>query len=136
VGFRASYLGKTLLIFFPLGLVNPIFLIVEPLFISDLIKLFSLKINSNLLAPLLLIELLILIKLTALIGELLFISSLIKLILALLILEIGLIFIKGLVKFIILIIEELIFIDGLVLLALLNYLAKSPFMEFSSLKLF
>ena len=136
MGFRASYLGKTLLIFFPLGLVNPIFLIVEPLFISDLIKLFSLKINSNLLAPLLLIELLILIKLTALIGELLFISSLIKLILALLILEIGLIFIKGLVKFIILIIEELIFIDGLVLLALLNYLAKSPFMEFSSLKLF
>ena len=38
-------------------------------------------------------------------------------------------------ELIILVAAELIFIDGLAPLALLNYLAKSPFIEFSSLKL-
>ena len=67
--------------------------------------------------------------------ELLFIGSLAELTLVLLTLEVGLIPIEGLVELIILVVVELIFIDGPALLALLNYLAKSPSIEFSSLKL-
>jgi len=139
VGFRASCLGRTLLTFFPLSLnslVDFTFLVVEPLFIGNLVTLSSLEINSNLLASLLLVELLTLAELTTLVGELLFIGSLAELALVLLILKIGLIPTKGLVELVALIIAELIFIDGLALLALLNCLAKSPSIEFSSLKLF
>jgi len=48
---------------------------------------------------------------------------------------VGLIPIEGLVELNALVVAELIFIDGLAPLALLNYSAKSPFIEFSSLKL-
>jgi len=68
-------------------------------------------------------------------GELLFIGSSVELALALLILEVGLILTKGLAKLVALIAAEPIFVDGPALLALLNYSAKSPSMEFSSLKL-
>ena len=137
-GSRASYLGRTLLAFFLLGLnslADLTLLVVEPLFIGDLVKFSSLEINSSLLATLLLAELLTLAKLTALVGELLFIGRLVELTLALLTLKVGLIPIEGLVKLVILVVAEPIFIDGLVPLALLNYLAKLPSIEFSSLKL-
>jgi len=134
-GFRASCLGRTLLVFFLLGLVNPTFLVVKPLFIGDLVTLSSLEINISSLAPLLLVELLILAELATLVRELLFIGSLVELILALLTLEIGLIPIEGLVKLVVLVVAKLIFIDGPALLALLNCLAKSPSVEFNSLKL-
>src|SRR6266403_254281 len=135
-GSRASCLGRTLLAFFLLDiLVDPTLLVVEPLFIGDLVKLSSLEINSSLLVLLLLIELPTLAKLTALVGELLFIGGLVELALALLTLVVGLIPIEGLVELVILVVEEPIFIDGPALLALLNYLAKSPSIEFSSLKL-
>ena len=133
-GSRAPYLSRTLLAFFLLDiLVDPTLLVVEPLFIGDLVKLSSLEINSGLLAPLLLVELLTLAKLATLVGELLFIGSLAELTLVLL--TLGLISIEGLAELIILVVAELIFINSLVLLALLNYLAKSPSIEFSSLKL-
>jgi len=114
-------------------LVDPTLLVVEPLFIGDLVKLSSLEINSSLLAPLLLVELLTLAKLTALAGELLFIGSLAELTLVLL--TLGLIPAEDLAELVILVAAELIFVDGLEPLALLNYLAKSPSIEFSSLKL-
>jgi len=137
VGFKASCLGRTLLAFFLLGLVDSIFLVIELLFTNDLVILSSLEINSNSLIPLLLIKLLILIKLAILAGELFFIGGSVELVLVLLTLEIGLIPIKGLVKFVILIVVKLIFVDGLALLVhFINYLAKSPSIEFSSLKLF
>ena len=104
-------------------------------FVGDLVKLSSLETNSSLLAPLLLVELLTIAKLTTLVEELLFIGGLVELTLALLTLEVGLISIEGLAEFIILVVAELIFIDGLAPLALLDYLAKSPSIEFSSLKL-
>jgi len=128
------YLGRTLLAFFPLDiLADPTLLVVEPLFIGDLVKLSSLEINSSLLALLLLVELLTLAKLTALAEELLFVGSLAELTLVLL--TLGLIPIEGLVELITLVAAEPIFVDSLVPLALLNYLAKSPSIEFSSLKL-
>jgi len=139
IGSRASYLGRTLLAFILLGLdnlVDPAFLVVELLFTGDLAMLSSLEINSSLLAPLLLIKLLTLVKLTTLVEELLFIGSLAKLTLVLLILKVRLIPIEGLVKLIALIAVEPIFVDSPAPLVLLDYLAKSPSMEFSSLKLF
>ena len=92
-----------------------------------------LETNSGLLTPLLLVELLTLAKLTTLTGELLLIGGLVELTLALFIL--GLIPTEGLVELVTLVAAEPIFIDGLVPLALLNYLAKSPSIEFNSLKL-
>ena len=80
-----SYLGKTLLAFFLLGLLNltnPAFLAVKPLFIGNSVDL-SLEINSSLSAPLLLVKLLTLAKLTALAKKLLFIGALVGLALAL-----------------------------------------------------
>jgi len=106
---------------------------VEPLFIGDLVRLSSLEINSGLLALLLLVELLTLAKLTTLVGELLFIGGLVEL--ALVLLTLGLIPVEGLVELVILVAAEPIFIDGLAPLVLLNCLAKSPSIEFSSLKL-
>ena len=134
MGSRAFYLSRTLLAFFLLDiLVDPTLLVVEPLFIGDLVKLSSLEINSGLLVLLLLVELLTLAKLTTLVGELLFIGGLAEL--ALVLLTLGLIPVENLVELIVLVVAELIFIDGLVPLALLNYLAESPSIEFSSLKL-
>jgi len=136
VGFGASCLGRTLLAFFLLDiLVDPTLLVVEPLFIGDLVELSSSEINSGLLVLLLLVELPTLAKLTALVGELLFIGGLVELALVLLTLEVGLIPVGGLVELVTLVVAELIFIDGLAPLVLLNYLAKSPSIEFSSLKL-
>jgi len=108
---------------------------VEPLFIGDLVKPSSLETNSGLLILLLLIKLPTLAKLAALAGELLFIGRLAELTLVLLTLEVGLIPIKGLAKLNALVAAEPIFIDSPAPLALLNYLAKSPSIEFSSLKL-
>ena len=139
VGFRASYLGRILLAFFLLGLlnlINPTFLAVELLFVDNLVKLSFLKINSVLSALLLLVELLTLAELAALIKELLFVYTLAGLALALLTLEMGLIPTKGLAELIILVTAKLIFVDGLALLILLNCLAKLPFVEFSSLRFF
>ena len=107
----------------------------EPLFIKDLVTLSSSKINSNSLSLLLLVELLTLTKLAVLVKKLLFIDSSAKLTLALLILKVGLIPIKGLVELVALAVTKPIFIDGPALLALLSYLAKSPSIKFSSLKL-
>ena len=104
-------------------------------FAGNLVKLSSLEINSGLLAPLLLVELLTIAKLATLVEEPLFIGGLVELTLVLLTLEVGLIPIEGLVELVILVVAELISIDGLVPLALLNCLAKSPSIEFSSLKL-
>ena len=92
-----------------------------------------LETNSGLLALLLLVELLTLAKLAALVGELLLIGGLAELALALF--TLGLIPIEGLVELIALVVAEPIFINGLAPLALLNRLAESPSMEFSSLKL-
>ena len=134
MGSRASYLGRTLLAFFLLDvLVDPTLLVVEPLFIGNLVRLSSLEINSGLLALLLLVELPTLAKLATLVGELLFIDSLVELTLVLL--TLGLIPVEGLAELIILVVAELIFIDGLAPLALLNYSAELPSIEFSSLKL-
>jgi hypothetical protein len=134
VGSRASYLGRTLLTFFPLDiLADPTLLVVELLFIGDLVRLSSLETNSSLLAPLLLVELPTLAKLTTLVGELLFIGGLAEL--ALVLLTLGLIPVEGLVELVILVVAEPIFVDSPAPLALLNYLAKSPSIEFSSLKL-
>jgi hypothetical protein len=127
-----------LLAFFLLGLDNLVDstpLVVELLPIGDLVKLSSLEINSGLLVLPLLVELPTIAKLTALVGELLFIGGLVELALVLLTLEVGLIPIEGLVELITLVVAEPIFVDSLVLLVLLNYLAKSPSIEFSSLKL-
>ena len=138
-GFRASYLGKTLLAFFLLGLlnlVNPAFLTVEPLFTGNLIELSSLEINSILSALLLLVELLTLAELATLAGELLFVYTLTGLALASLILEMGLIPIEGLAKLVILVTVEPIFVDGPAPLVLFDCLAKLPFIKFSSLRLF
>ena len=104
-------------------------------FVGNLVKLSSLEINSGLLTPLLLVELLTIAKLAALVEELLFIGSLAELTLVLLTLEVGLIPIEGLAELVILVVAEPIFIDGPVPLALLNCLAESPSIEFSSLKL-
>ena len=101
-----------------------------------MVELSSLKINSVLSILLLLIELLTLVKLTTLVKELLFIYILAGLTLVLFILKIKLIPIEGLVKFIILVVVKLIFIDSPAPLILLNYLAELPFIEFSSLKFF
>jgi hypothetical protein len=106
---------------------------VELLFVGDLVRLSFLEINSSSLALLLLVELPTLAKLTALVGELLFVGGLVELALALL--TLGLIPIEGLVELIILVVAELIFIDGPAPLALLNCLAESLSIEFSSLKL-
>jgi hypothetical protein len=100
-----------------------------------LVKLSTLKKNSGLLVPLLLVKLLTLAKLAALIGELLFIYTLAGLALVSLTLEVELIHIEGLAKLVTPVIAKPIFVDGLAPLALLNYLTKSPFMEFSSLRL-
>jgi len=108
---------------------------VEPLFIGDLVELSSSETNSGLLAPLLLVELLTLAKLAALVGELLFVGGLVELALALLTLEVGLIPVGGLVELVALVAVELIFVDSPAPLALLDCLAKSPSIEFSSLKL-
>ena len=67
--------------------------------------------------------------------EPLFIGGLVELALVLLTLEVGLIPIEGLAELITLVAAEPIFIDSPAPLALLNYLAKSPSIEFSSLKL-
>ena len=139
IGFKASCLGKIFLVFFLLGLlnlINPTFLAVELLFIGNLVELSSLKINSVLSVPLLLVELLTLAKLTALVRELLFVYTLAGLALILFTLKVGLIPIEGLVKLITLVTAKPIFINSLVLLILFNYLAKLPFIKFSSLKLF
>ena len=69
------------------------------------------------------------------VEKLLFIGSLVELTLVLLTLEVGLIPIEGLAELITLVVVEPIFIDGPAPLALLNCLAKSPSIEFSSLKL-
>jgi len=98
-----------------------------------LVRLSSLETNSSLLALLLLVELPTLAKLTALVGELLFIGGLAELTLALL--TLGLIPVEGLAELITLVAAELIFVDGPAPLALLNCSAKSPSIEFSSLKL-
>jgi len=95
----------------------------------------SSKTNSNLLVPLSLIELPTLAKLTALVEKLLFIGGSAELALALLTLEIGLIPAEGLAELVTLVAAEPIFVDSPVPLALLNCLAKSPSIEFSSLKL-
>ena len=118
-----------------LNLVNPTFLAVELFFIGNLVELSFLKINSVLSALFLLVELLTLAKLIALIGELLFIYTLVGLALTLLILEVELIPIKGLAKLVIPVIAKLIFVNSPAPLVLLNYLAKLPFVEFSSLRL-
>jgi len=55
--------------------------------------------------------------------------------LTLALLTLGLIPIEGLAELVILVVAELIFIDGLAPLALLNYSAELPSIEFSSLKL-
>ena len=139
IGFRVSCLNKIFLAFFLLGLLNLInfaFLVIELLFIGDLVEFFSLKINSVLLIPLLLVELLTLAELAVLVKELLFVYTLVGLALALPILEVGLIPIEGLTELVILVIVELIFVDGPVLLVLLDCLAKLPSIEFSSLRLF
>ena len=107
----------------------------ELLFIGDLIELSTLRKNSGLLIPLLLIELLTLAELAALTRELLFIDTLVGLTLVLLTLKVGLILIEGLAELVIPVVVEPIFVDGLVLLILLNYSAKLPFIEFSSLRL-
>ena len=104
-------------------------------FAGNLVKLSSLETNSGLLTPLLLVELLTIAELAALVEELLFIGGLAELTLVLLTLEVGLIPAEGLAELIILVAAEPIFIDGLAPLALLNYLAESPSIEFSSLKL-
>ena len=143
-GSRASCLGRTLLAFFLLGLdslVDPALLVVEPLFIGNLVKLSSLEINNSSSAPLSLVELPTLTKLAALVEELLFVGSLVELTLVLL--TLGLIPAEGLAELITLVVVELIilvaakpiFIDGLAPLALLDRSAKSPSIEFSSLKL-
>ncbi len=104
-GSRAFCLSRTLLAFFLLDiLVDPTLLVVEPLFIGDLVKLSSLEINSSLLAPLLLVELPTLAKLAALVGELLFIGGLAEL--ALVLLTLGLIPIEDLAELIILVVAE------------------------------
>ena len=69
------------------------------------------------------------------VEELFFIDSSAELTLVLLTLEVGLIPIEGLVKLVALIAAEPIFIDSLAPLALLDYLAESPSIKFSSLKL-
>ena len=137
-GSKASYLNKTLIAFFLLGLdslADPTLLVVELLFVGNLVELFTLGKNSGSLAPLLLVKLLTLAELATLIGELLFINTLAGLTLASLTLKVGLIPIEGLTKLVIPIAAELIFVDSPVPLTLLDYLAKSPFVEFSSLKL-
>ena len=138
IGFKASCLNKILLAFFPLGLlnlVNPAFLAVEPLFTDNLVELSFLEINSVLLVLLLLVKLLTLAKFAVLAKELLFVYTLAKLALVSLTLEVGLIPIKGLIKLVILVTAKPIFVDSPVPLALFDYLAESPFMEFSSLRL-
>ena len=55
--------------------------------------------------------------------------------LTLALLTLGLIPIEGLAELVILVVAELIFIDGLAPLALLNCSAELPSIEFSSLKL-
>ena len=107
----------------------------ELLFVGNLVELFILKKNSGSSAPFLLVKLLTLAELIILIKELLFISALAGLVLALLTLKVGLVPIKGLAKLVIPVAVELIFVDGLVPLVLLDCLAKSPFVEFSSLRL-
>jgi len=92
-----------------------------------------LETNSGLLASLLLIELLTLAKLAALAGKLLLIGDLVELTLALL--TLGLIPVEGLAELVTLVAVEPIFIDSPAPLALLNCLAKSPSIGFSSLKL-
>ena len=86
-------------------------------------------------APLSLIELLTLAKLTALAKELLFIDTLARLTLTSLTLKVGLVPTENLTKLIIPVIVKPIFVDGLVLLILLNCLAKLPSIKFSSLRL-
>jgi hypothetical protein len=86
-----------------------------------------------LLVLLLLVELPTLARLATLVGELLFVGGLVEL--ALVLLTLGLIPAEGLTELIILVVVELIFVDSLAPLALLNCLAKSPSIEFSSLKL-
>ena len=138
VGSRASCLNRTLIAFFLLGLnslANPALLVVELLFAGNLVELSILGKNSGLLVLLLLVELLTLAELAALAKELLFISTLVGLTLTSLTLEVGLVPIEGLVKLIIPVAAEPIFVDGLVLLILLNCLAESPSVEFSSLRL-
>jgi hypothetical protein len=103
--------------------------------IGNLVELSTLGKNSGLLVPLLLIKLLTLAELAALVGKLLFIGALAGLALALLALKIGLVLTEGLAEFVVPVVAKPIFIDGLALLVLLNYLAKSPFVEFSSLRL-
>jgi hypothetical protein len=104
-------------------------------FAGDLVKLSSLETNSGSSALLLLVELLTIAKLAALAEELLFVGGLAELALALLTLEVGLIPAEGLVELVALVAAEPIFVDGPAPLALLDCLAKSPFIEFSSLKL-
>ena len=131
-GSKASCLSGMLLAFFPLGidgLADPTLLVVEPLFTGDL------ETNSDLSALLLLVKLLTPAELAALVGELLFVNSLVKLALALPTLKVRVILAEGLAEFVILIAAEPIFVNSLVLLALLNCLVKSPSIEFSSLKL-
>ena len=112
-GSRVSYLGKT----------------------GNLVKLSTSGKNSGLSAPLLLIKLLTLAELTALVGELLFIGVLVGLVLASLTLKVGLIPIESLAEFITLITAKPIIINGPAPLALPDYLAKSLFIKFSSLRL-
>ena len=102
---------------------------------GNLVNLSSLKTNSGLSVIFLLVELLTLAELAALTGELLFIYTLAGLALALLTLEMGLIPIEGLVEFVTLVVVKPIFINSPAPLVLLNCLTKSPFMEFSSLRL-
>jgi hypothetical protein len=102
--------------------------------IGNLVELSTLEKNSSSLVLFSLIKLLTLTELAALAGELLFIYILAGLTLALLTLEMGLIPIEGLVELITPVVVKPIFIDSPALLVLLNYLAKSPFIEFSSLR--
>ena len=138
MGFRASCLDRILIVFFPLSLdslADPTLLVVELLFVGNLVELSTLGKKSGLSVLFLLVKLLTLVKLTALIGELLFINILVGLALASLTLKVGLVLIESLAELVIPIIVKLIFVDGPVLLTLLDCLTELPSIEFSSLKL-
>ena len=110
-------------------------LVVGSGFADNLVKLSFLEINSGLLVLLLLVKLLTVAELVTLVKEPLFIGGLVELALALLTLKVGLIPAEGLAELVILVAAKPIFVNGLVLLVLLDYLAESPSIEFSSLKL-
>ena len=114
------------------GLADLALLAVKPLFAGNLAKLSSSEKNSGLSALFPLVDLLILVELVALAGELLFVDGSAKLTLALLTLEVGIIPAEGLAELVALIAA----VDSPALLVLFDYLAESPFVEFNSFKFF